>query len=56
MSTMILNIEKFNRSVNFGLWQVKMREILIQMGYIKPLNGMSEARWEDIDTKVLSAI
>ena len=63
MSTMKLDIEKFDRSVNFGLWQVKMRAILIQNGVHKAIDGvdkmpegMSASRWEEIDTKALSAI
>ena len=60
---MKLDIEKFDRSVNFGLWQVKMKAILIQNGVHKALDGKekmpegtSEARWEEMDAKALSAI
>ena len=60
---MKLDIEKFDRSVNFGLWQVKMKAILIQNGVHKALDGVekkpegiSEARWEEMDAKALSAI
>ena len=63
MATMKLVIEKFDRSVNFGLWQVKMKAILIQNGALKALDGeekkhecISEARWEEMDAKALSAI
>ena len=52
MATMKLDIEKFDRSVNFGLWQVKMKAILIQNGVHKALGGIekmpegtSEAKW-----------
>ena len=40
MSTMKLDIEKFDRSVNFGLWQVKMKAILIQNGVQKAIDGV----------------
>ena len=60
---MKLDIEKFDRSVNFGLWQVKMRAILIQYGVQKAIDGvekmpegMTTARWEEIDSKVLWTI
>ena len=63
MSTMKLDIGKFDRSVNFGLWQVKTKVILIQNGVRKTIDGvdkmpegMTAARWEKIDTKALSAI
>ena len=63
MATMKLDIEKFDRSVNFGLWQVKMKAILIQNGVHKALDGeekkpegTSEAKWEEMDAKALSAI
>ena len=39
MSTMKLDIKKFDRSINFGLWQVKMKAILIQNGVHKALEG-----------------
>ena len=60
---MKLDIEKFDRNVNFGLWKVKMRAILIQNGVHKAIDGvekmpegMSASRREEIDTKALSAI
>ena len=63
MSSMKLDIEKFDRIVNFGLWQVKMKAILIQNGVHKDLEGedkkpigASEAKWEEMDAKALSAI
>ena len=40
MSTIKLNIEKFDRSVNFGLWQVKMKVVLIQNGLQKVIDGV----------------
>ena len=60
---MKLDIEKFDRNTNFSLWQVKMKAILIQNGVHKALEGderkpigLSEAKWEKMDAKVLSAI
>ena len=60
---MKLNMEKFGRSIKFGLWQVKMKVILVQNSVQKAINGvekmtkgMSVMRWEEIDAKALSAI
>ena len=60
---MKLDIEKFDSNVNFGLQQVKIKAILIQNGVHKALEGeekkpigVSEAKWEKMDTKALSAI
>ena len=39
ISSMKLDIENFDRSVNFGLWQVKMKAILIHNGVHKALEG-----------------
>ena len=50
-------------AVNFGLWQVKMKAILIQNGVHKVIEGeekkpigVSEAKWEEMNTKALSVI
>ena len=63
MATMKLDVEKFDRSINFGLWKVKIKEILIQNGVHKTLDGeekkpegTSEVKWEEMDAKALSAI
>ena len=60
---MKLDIEKFDRSVNFGLWQGKMRAILIQNGVQKAINGvdrmpdgMTAAKWKEIDSKTRLSI
>ena len=33
------DIEKFNGRINFGLWQVQVKDILIQSGLYKTLKG-----------------
>ena len=35
MSAMKFDIEKFDRRINFGLWQVQVKDLLIQSGNIK---------------------
>ena len=59
---MKLDIEKFDRNANFGLWQVKIKAILIQNGVQKAIDrvekmplGMTTTRWEEIYKKALSA-
>ena len=63
MTSMKLDIEKFNRNQNFGLRQVKMKAILVQNGVQttfdgvdKMTQGMTMTKWEEIDLKVLSAV
>ena len=35
------DIEKFDGRINFGLWQVQVKDILIQSGLYKALKGKS---------------
>lgn len=58
-----IEIEKYDRNVNFGLWQVKMRAVLVQQGVSKALKGkqslpdtMTEEDKEDMDEKALTSI
>ena len=57
------DIEKFDRQVNFSLWQLKMKAILVQSGCHKALEGaskkpssMMDDKWEEIEFKALLAI
>ena len=57
MSTMKLDIKKFNRNTNFSLWKVKIKTTLIKHGVHKTFEGdakkhlrMSEAKWKEIDS------
>ncbi|KAL5774200.1 hypothetical protein ACOSP7_011757 [Xanthoceras sorbifolium] len=61
MSTAKFEVVKFDRKINFTLWQVRMRAVLVQSGVQKVLKGdkppdMKDADWEDIDEKARSAI
>ncbi|KAL5789775.1 hypothetical protein ACOSQ2_004663 [Xanthoceras sorbifolium] len=61
MSTAKFEVVKFDRKINFTLWQVRMRTVLVQSGVQKALKGvkpadMKDADWEDIDEKARSAI
>lgn len=55
-------VEKFDR-LNYSLWRIKMRALLIQQGLLKALKGvsnlhveMSDEDKEDLDARALSAI
>ena len=61
MSTAKFEVVKFDRKINFTLWQVRMRTVLVQIGVQKALKcvkpaDMKDADWEDIDEKARSAI
>ena len=39
MSSAIFEIEKFNGKNNFELWKLKMRDLLVQQGLQRALDG-----------------
>ena len=39
MSAMNFDVEKFDRIINFGLWQVQVKDLLIQSRLHKALKG-----------------
>jgi hypothetical protein len=56
-------VEKFSGKNNFELWNLKMRDLLVQQGLQKALAGktkkpmtMKNEEWEDMDAKSLSTI
>ena len=56
-------VEKFNRKNNFSLWKLKVRDLLVQQGLHKALDGvnkklasMTSSNWEDLDARALSTI
>ncbi|PON66942.1 Pol-like polyprotein/retrotransposon [Trema orientale] len=63
------DVEKFDGNINFGLWQIQVKDLLIQSGLHKALKGrealkgrdsekssMSDEDWEDLDERAASAI
>ena len=40
------DIEKFDRRINFGLWQVQVKDILFQYGLYKALRGKPTSLFE----------
>ncbi len=56
-------IEKFDGKNNFGLWQIKVRAVLIQQDLDHMLNGkeakpaeITDATWKKMELKVLSML
>jgi len=56
-------IEKFNGNGNFGLWQKRVKALMVQQGLHKTLQGKSakpagtsNEDWEEIDLKATSTI
>ena len=46
------NIVKFDGSENFGLWQRRVKDVLVQQGLVKALigkqlEGTNEMEWKD---------
>ena len=71
MSTVKFDIEKFDGRINFGLWQIQVKDLLIQHGLHKALKGKSttvfgtdseksstagDDDWEELDLRASSAI
>ena len=63
-------IENFDGKINFGLWQIQVKNVLIQFGLHKALKGKSSLAsssgsgkasinnedWEELDDRATSAI
>jgi len=59
-SAMKFDIEKFDGRINFGLWKVQVKDVLIQSSLHKALKGntskMEVDKWEELDLRAASAI
>ncbi|KAL4591499.1 hypothetical protein LXL04_004467 [Taraxacum kok-saghyz] len=68
---MRFDVEKYDRRINFGLWQVQVKDVLIQSGLHKALKGKpapvsskessaagkdDDEEWNDLDLRAASAI
>jgi hypothetical protein len=54
---------KFGGTGNFGLWQRRVKDLLVQLGLVKALYGktkksekMTDDEWEELDMKAVSTI
>ena len=48
----LMNIVKFDGSKNFGLWQRRVKDVLVEQGLVKALSGkqlegMNATYWKD---------
>ena len=48
MSAMKFDVKKFDGRINFGLWQVQVKDLLIQYGLHKALKGKLTTALEKI--------
>ncbi|KAJ0615292.1 putative RNA-directed DNA polymerase [Helianthus annuus] len=70
-SPMRFDVEKYGGKINFGLWQVQVKDVLIQSGLHKALRGKpapvlskdssrtskdDDEEWEALDLRAASAI
>uniref|UniRef100_A0A2N9FI38 Uncharacterized protein n=1 Tax=Fagus sylvatica TaxID=28930 RepID=A0A2N9FI38_FAGSY len=58
-----VGLVKFNGTGNFGLWQRRVKDLLVQQGLVKALYGktkklekMTDDKWEELDMKAVSTI
>ena len=54
------DIEKFDGRINFALWKIQVKDVLIQSGLHNALKGntskMEDDKWEELDLRAASAI
>ena len=55
------DVVKFDGSGNFGLWQMRVKDMLVQQGMVKALyekqpEGMNNMDWKDLEAKVVTTI
>jgi hypothetical protein len=58
-----VGLVKFDGTGNFGLWQRRVNDLLVQQGLVKALYGktkkpekMTDEEWEELDMKAVSTI
>nr|CAN60569.1 hypothetical protein VITISV_000226 [Vitis vinifera] len=61
ISSAKFDVVKFNGSGNFGLWQRRVKDLLVQQGMVKALyekqpEGMDDMDWKDLEAKVEATI
>jgi hypothetical protein len=63
VQSFLFEVEKFSGKNNFELWKLKMRDLLVQQGLQKVLEGktkkptrMIDEDWEDLNARALSTI
>jgi hypothetical protein len=61
ISSAKFNLMKFNGSGNFGLWQRRVKNLLVQQGMMKALygtkpEGMTDIDWKELEAKAVTTI
>ena len=63
VSIATVDLVKFNGTGNFGLWQRRVQDLMVQQGLVKALNGkvkksekMMDDEWDELDMKAVSSI
>jgi hypothetical protein len=58
-----VGLVKFDGTGNFGLWQRRVKDLLVQQGLVKALyrktkkpEKMTDEEWEELDMKAVSTI
>jgi len=58
-----VDIVEFDETGNFGLWQKRMKDLLVQQSLVKALYGktkkpekMTDDKWEELEMRALSII
>ena len=59
-SAVKIDLEKFDGRINFGLWKIQVKDVLIQLGLHKAFKGnisnMDNKKWEELDLRASSII
>ena len=55
------DVMKFDGSENFGLWQRRVNDLLVQQGMVKALyglkpEGMADIDWKELEVKTVATI
>ncbi|WJZ90856.1 hypothetical protein VitviT2T_009973 [Vitis vinifera] len=61
ISSAKFDVVKFDGSGNFGLWQKRVKDLLVQQGMVKALyrkqpEGMNDMDWKDLEVKATITI
>ena len=61
ISSTKFDVVKFDGSGNFGLWQRRVKDLLVQQSMMKALyekqpKGMDDMDWKDLEAKVAATI
>jgi hypothetical protein len=60
-SSVKFDVMKFDGTCNFGLWQSRVKDLLVQQGMVKALygtkpNDMADIDWKELEAKAMATI